>query len=386
MPGIERGFVLGWRMIFRLVLLLILAWPARADVETFYLGTYTGDSGSQGIYAGTLDSATGKLGPIRLAAAAQRDPTFLALSPDHRFLFAAMSDAVASFRIERDGTLAAIDRQPSGANTCYVSLDKTGRELFAASYDDGTVSAFPVGADGSIGARTGFVTLTGSGPNADRQKSPHAHSADVDPENHFVYVCDLGSDRIWIFRRGDHGNLIPATPPFVKVGPGIGPRHLVFGGADQFVYVVNELGVSTSVFSRDLVTGALTLLQTEANIEPGWPKGTGSGEIALDQSGKWLYVSTRLTDRMTGFRVKWHNTSGVDVNFLPREQVIACPVKFPRSFALDPSGGWIVVAGQTDNRIAVMKIDAQSGRLSPTNQFAGVGSPVCVLFVPEGSR
>ena len=106
----------------------------------------------------------------------------------------------------------------------------------------------------------------------------------------------------------------------------------------------------------------------------------------MDQSGKWLYVSTRLTDRMTGFRVKWHNISGVDVNFLPREQVIECPVKFPRSFALDPSGGWIVVAGQTDNRIAVMKIDAKSGRLSPTNQFAGVNSPVCVLFVPEGSR
>jgi 6-phosphogluconolactonase len=373
-------------MFLRMALTLALALPARAELETFYLGTYTGNTGSQGIYIGTLDSETGKLGALRLAGAAEKDPTFLALSRDHRFLFAAMSDAVASFKIGPDGSLVAINRQPAGANMCFVSCDQTGRELFAVSYDDGTVFAFPVGADGSIGARTALITLTGSGPNADRQKSSHPHSIYVDPENRFVYVCDLGSDRIWIFRRGEKGDLVPAQPPFVQVAPGSGPRHLAFGLDDRQVYVVNELGVSTSAFSRDPATGALALLQTEANIEPGWPKGTGSGEIALDRTGRWLYVSTRLTDRMTVFAANWHIYSNVDSSLFAREQVIACPVKFPRSFALDPSGRWIVVAGETDNRIAVMKIDAKSGQLSPTNQFAGVGRPVSVLFMPGNSR
>jgi 6-phosphogluconolactonase len=258
-------------MMFRLALSLMLAWPARAAVETFYIGTYTGATGSQGIYLGTLDSDTGRLGPIRLAVAVRQDPTFLAWSSDHRFLFAAMSDAVASFRLRPDGTLAEINRQPSGANTCCVTPDRTDRELFAASYDDGTVSAFPVGADGAIGARTALVQLSGSGPNLDRQKSPHAHSVNVDPENRFVYACDLGSDRIWIFRRGDHGQLLPANPPFVQVAPGSGPRHLALSAEGRQVYVANELSVSTSLFSRNPATGVLTLIQTSSPVGPKAP-------------------------------------------------------------------------------------------------------------------
>ena len=359
-----------------LVLLLFLTTPVWAGVETFYLGTYTGTSGSQGIYSGTLDSESGKLGPLKLAVVAKKDPTFLALSPDGRFLFAAMSDAVASFKIQPDGTLLAINRQPSGANTCHVSLDRTGRELFSAGYDDGSVGAYPVDADGRIGLRTALIALHGSGPNLDRQKGPHAHSVYVDPENHFLYACDLGSDRIWIFRLGDKGQLLPADPPSVTVSPGTGPRHLAFGAGGRLVYVANELGVSTSVFSRDATTGALSRIGTEDNIDPGWPKGTGSAEIEVHPSGKWLYVSTRLRDMMTVFKIN-PSASGKP---LQREEVVPSPAAFPRSFAIDPTGQWLIVAGQTGNGIALLKIDPASGRLTPTQEHASVGSPVCVLF------
>ena len=144
--------------------------------------------------------------------------------------------------------------------------------------------------------------LKGSGPNLDRQKSPHAHSVYVDQENRFLYTCDLGSDRIWIFRLGAGGKLVSADPPAAISPPGSGPRHLAFG-AGHLVYVVNELGVSTSTYRRNRQTGELQGIATDANIPPGWPKGTGSGEISLHPSGKWLYVSTRLTDMMTVFRV-----------------------------------------------------------------------------------
>ena len=105
----------------------------------------------------------------------------------------------------------------------------------------------------------------------------------------------------------------------------------------------------------------------------------------MDRSGQWLYVSTRLIDRMTVFRINPNFGPGVGAQPLEREQVLECPLKFPRSFALDPSGRWMVVAGETDNRITVLKIDAKSGQLAPTNQFAGVGRPVSVLFMPENS-
>lgn len=362
-----------------LILFLFVARPACAAEERFYLGTYTSPSASQGIYVGTLDSETGKLGPIRLAAAVKQDPTFLALSPHGSLLFAALSDAVACFRVEPNGLLRAINRQPSGLNTCHVSLDRTAHMLFAASYDTGSISSYPV-AGGRIGARSASIPFTGSGPDTGRQLQSHPHSVYADPEDHFLYVCDLGADRIWIFRLGAKGQLIPADPPAAIVAPGSGPRHLAFSPDGSLVYVANELGVTTTVFSRNKTTGELTLVDTENNIEPGWPHGTGSGEISLHPSGKWLYVSTRLTDRMTVFKINPEfPANGAP---LQREQVIPSPVKFPRSFALDPTGRWLIVAGQTANRIAVMKVDAATGQLAPTSAEASVGSPVCVLFAP----
>jgi 6-phosphogluconolactonase len=360
--------------------------PAWAGVETFYLGTYTGASSSQGIYVGTLDTESGKLGPLKLAAAVKKDPTFLAFSPDHRFLFAALSDAVASFQIQSDGTLRTINRRLSGPNTCHLSLDQAGHELFAASYDAGSISVYPVGPGGKIGERTALISCRGSGPNLERQSSSHVHSVYVDPENHFLYACDLGADKIWIFRLADKGRLIPADPPATLVAAGSGPRHLAFSADGHLVYVVNELGVSTSVFARDPSRAALTLISTEDNIDPGWPKGTGSGEISFHPSGKWLYVSTRLQDRMTVFSINPNfapgKSEGVAQPPLRREQIVASPVTFPRSFALDPSGKWLVVAGQTGNQIAVMKVSSRSGFLTPTAEHASVGSPVCVLFEP----
>jgi 6-phosphogluconolactonase len=366
---------------WRIVLILVATLPARAGGETFYLGTFThAPGGSQGIYVGTLDAETGKLGPLRLAAK-ETDPNFLALSPDHRLIFAALNEAVETFAVQPDGTLRALNRQPSGGgDTCHVSVDRTGREVFVASYGSGTVAAFPVGADGTIGPREAFEVFTGSGPNELRQKGPHAHSIYADPENGFVYACDLGTDKIWIYRRDAQGGLTPADPAFARVPPGSGPRHLLFD--DRFVYVVSEMGVTTCVFQRDSSTGALKLLQTVANIPGGAKTGTGSAEIALHLSGKWLYVSTRVQDVLTVFRVDRKADSGR----LAFVQNIPSPVMFPRSFGLDPSGRWMIVAGQNGNQISVMKIDASSGRLTPTGEFASVGSPVCVLFVPRATR
>ena len=359
------------------LLLLALLLPAQAKVETFYLGTYTNGTASQGIYAGTLDTETGHLGPLKLAAAITPDPTFLALSPDHHFLFAALGDAVASFAIAPDNSLRAINQQPScGPNTCFVSLDQTGRELFVTSYDAGKIAAFPVDADGKIGPATATITLTGSGPNKGRQQSSHPHSAYVDPENKHLYVPDLGADRIWIFRLGDHGTLVANDPPSAIANPGTGPRHLTFARNGSEVYVVNELGVSTCVYLRDHATGALTLIQACPNLPSGWPPGTGSAELAYDRSGNHLYASTRLRDFITVFRI----TKGIKPLML--HQTVPCPVKFPRSFAIDPSGQWLVVAGETDNRVGVMKINAATGRLTSTPETQPVARPVCVLFAP----
>ena len=365
-------------MLSRLALVfLLLTARATAGVATFYIGTYTDHSRSEGIYVGTLDVATGQLGVLKLAAP-EKNPNFLAFSPDHQYLFAALNNSVEAFKVQPDSTLKPINTQPLGApDVCHLSVDHTGHDLFAASYDGGEIASFPVGADGRIGDRAALIPFTGSGPNPSRQKKPFAHSIYPGPLNDFVYACDLGTDSVWSFKLGPGATLTPAVPPAAKVPPGSGPRHLAFSADGRFAYVVNEMGVSTSVFARDSSTGALTLLDTESNVWPGDPiASTTAAEIVDHPSGKWLYVSNRGRDTLSVF--------AIDANGgIKLIQNVPSPVKFPRSIALDPTGHWLIAAGQNDDRIAVVKVDPATGKLTLTDTSAVVGSPVCVLFVPD---
>lgn len=359
------------------VLWSLLATRAVAGVATFYIGTYTDHSDSQGIYVATLDTVTGHLSELKLAAP-EKNPNFLAISPDHEFLFAALSNGVESFKIEADSSLKPINTRPfASPGECHVSVDHTGHDLFVASYEGGAIGAFPVNDDGQIGETPQAVAFSGSGPNPQRQKKPYAHSVYAGPLNTFVYACDLGTDNIWTFKLGPGPMLTATTPPSAKVPPGSGPRHLVFSADGGHAYVVNEMGVSTSVFSRDSSTGALTLQDTESNVWPGDPtSGTTAAEIVLHPSGKWLYVSNRGRDTISVFAIQ----PGGGIKLIQSEP---SPVKFPRSIALDPTGHWMIAAGQNDNRIAEIAIDPATGHIAPTDVSAMVGSPVCVLFVPD---
>jgi len=361
-----------------LLLFLLLGPHAGAEVIPFYIGTMTDATTSKGIYLGSIDTGTGKLGPLTLAVEA-KNPNFLALSPDHKFLFAALSNTVGSFQVRPDGSLKLLNEQPSGGGGfCHVGLDATGHHLFAANYSGGNIACFGVDPEGIIGKRTALMQFIGSGPNPSRQKKSYAHSVYIDPENQFLYSCDLGSDSVWIFKFDAlHGDLVSTNPPAAKVPPGSGPRHLAFSPNGKFVYVINEMGVSVTAFARDAARGALTTLETVPALPPGTPTtGVTSAEIFCHPSGKWLYVSNRTSDTISVFAI----APDGKLSLLQNTSSVA---KFPRSFALDPSGHWLIAAGQKDNRIAVLKIDPTTGKLTATDQTAAVGGPVCVLFVPK---
>ncbi len=345
----------------------------------FYIGTYTeGNSTSEGIYTGTLDPATGRLGPLVPAARAD-NPNFLALSPDGRFLYAALGlahDEVGAFAIGAGGMLRHLGNQNArGAGVCHVSIAGTGRHLFAANYSSGTVAGFSLGAAGGIEPAAGHAAFRGSGPHLARQKGPHAHSIYASPDGAHVYACDLGTDRVWIFRRHEAtGALMPAGIPFAVVPAGGGPRHLAFGAEGSRVYVANELDCTVTVFSRDAETGTLTELQTGSSLPPGTPRdGVTSAEIAMHPDGRRLYVSNRGVDTLAVFEV------GEDGR-IDLAQTAPAEVRMPRHFAIDPTGRWLLAAGQEDHRLAVLRIDPDDGKLAATGETATVAVPVCVVF------
>ena len=361
-------------------LLVLLSSLARLDAAEihFYLGTYTDQSGSKGIYEGSLDEDTGKLGPITLAAPAS-DPSFLTLSPKGDFLYAALEHwdkgEAGAFRRTGDGKLTPLNTQPAtGADSCHVSTDLAGRNVFVANYNSGNIVRFPVQPDGSLGAEAVSIPLTGSGPNPERQQSSHAHCACPSADGNYLYACDLGSDRVWIFKLSATGDLTPNDPPFAQVPAGSGPRHLAFSGDSRFVYVASELGHNVTVFARNLANGGLKPLQTLSVLTPELSNvKAATAEVVVHPSGKYLYVSSRFCNTISVFKI-------VEDGKLSLIQTASAQVQGPRSFAIDPSGRWLIAGGQDDNRIVELRIDPATGRLSTTRESAQVGSPVCVLF------
>jgi 6-phosphogluconolactonase len=363
-----------------LTLSVLMTVSSLASDATFYLGTYTKSGKSKGIYVGKLDTETGKLGAVELAGEA-KSPSFVALSPNQKSLYASLEDgggSVGAFAVGADGKLKALNIQPSGgAGACHVWVDTTGKNVLAANYGGGSIIVFQTKPDGSLGERTAFVQFEGSGPDKGRQAKPHGHSIYTDATNKFVYSCDLGTDNVWIFKfDAEKGTLTPANPPSGKVPPGAGPRHFALSADGKHAYANNEMGLSVTAFSRDPATGSLTAMQTLPTLPEGAnPKGVSTAEIFIHPTGKWLYVSNRAHDTIAVYAI------GADGRLTWIENAPAA-VKVPRGFGIDPSGKWMVTAGQDDNRIAVLKIDPATGKLSATDQSAEVGSPVCVLFAP----
>jgi 6-phosphogluconolactonase len=311
----------------------------------------------------------------------------LASDPTHRFLYAVSElgndgrthGAVSSFAIDpATGALKFLNKVDSGGGgACHLTLDHTGKILFVANYGGGSVASFAINPNGSIGEKTGFDQHTGSGPNVERQDGPHAHAVVLSPDNRFLFVPDLGTDQIRIYRvDAARHTFTPNDPPFASVKAGLGPRHFMFGPGGKFAYVVCEMESSVVVFSYDPVKGSLTPVQTISTLPPDYKGIDNSAEIGIDPSGRFLYASNRGHDSIGVFAIDAKNGT------LTRVQVAPSLGKIPRNFAVDPTGKYVLVANQISNQMVVFAIDPTNGQLQSTGQTLDLHSPVAILFVP----
>jgi 6-phosphogluconolactonase len=352
-----------------------------------FIGTYTSKTDSKGIYSLHFDSATGRLSSMTLAATTP-DPSFLTVASNEKDLYAVnelsefagkKSGAVMSYSLDpKSGKLTQLNQVPSGgADPCYVSFDQSGKYLLVANYTGGSVSTFPVAPDGRVGSASAFVQHSGSGPNKERQEGPHAHYIAASADNRFVFVVDLGLDEVVVYRFDPaKGSLTPNDPPFVKVAPGAGPRHLAFHPNGKFAYVLNEVNSTVTVFANDSRNGSLSTLQTLPTIPKGFTAHNDTAEIVVHPSGKFLYVSNRGHDSIAEFTI---NPAKGTLTFAGD---FSTQGKTPRNFALDPTGKFLLAANQESNTIVVFRIDQSSGTLTDTGQVAQVPAPVDIVFVP----
>lgn len=363
-----------------IMLTLLSLQTLNAQVYDVYFGTYTKKSSSEGIYHSQFDTRTGKLSAPELAAKIS-NPSFIVIHPNGKYLYSVTEGnpgKIAAFAIDpASKKLKLLNKSSSGGKgPCHLSMTKDGKILLTANYGSGSLASILINADGSLKAPAGIIQHTGSSIVKRRQSSPHAHSANPSPDQHFVYAADLGIDKIMIYRLNpETAELAQNEPSSFALKPGAGPRHFTFHPNGRFAYVINELDNTLVALAYDSKTGGLTEIQSISTL-PGGFKGTSyPAEVRVHPNGRFLYGSNRGYDSIVCYKVD-PDSGRLTLTGFQNEGI-----KNPRHFNIDPKGEFCLVANQDSNSVSVFAIDRKNGMLKALSQTVSIGKPVCIKFL-----
>jgi 6-phosphogluconolactonase len=361
-----------------------MTFQASAAGPLVFITSFAG--GEKGaITAFELDPDHGELKQVQQTKDVQ-NPFFLALSPDGKHLYSidakkfggGEEEQIAAYEIVgRSGELKRLNQQSArGSAACYLHVDATGKTLLVANYSSGSVASLPIKADGSLDEAASFVQHSGSSVDPARQKAPHAHSIITGPNNRFVYAADLGLDQVLIYRlNAADAKLTPNVPPFAKTPAGAGPRHLAFHPNGKWLYAINELSNSVTLFDHNAETGALTETQTISTLPEGFTGRSFCADVKITPDGRFLYGTNRGHDSVAAYRI------GEDgqLTLLGIEPSLG---KGPQNLAITHDGKLLLCANMPGNNVAPFRIDSKTGGLKSVGEPVALTSPSCILLLP----
>jgi len=360
----------------------VLVFITTAQQHYLITGTYTSGK-SEGIYVYLFNSSDGSYKEVSHVKIS--NPSYVAVSPDEKFVYAVEEDAakngkggaIAAFSFNKQtGMLTYINEQPSGGDhPCYVAVDKTGRWVVAGNYSSGSLAVLPVQPGGSLGTASELIQHEGSGVNKVRQAKPHVHCTFFSADNHFLFVPDLGIDKVMIYAFDETtGKLTAGKQPFAKSTDGAGPRHICFHPSDKYAYLVEELSGTVVVF--DYGSGTLKSKQRISSMPVGDTSSAGSADIHVSPDGKFLYASNRAdANTIAIFRIDQKDGT---LSLAAHQSTLG---KTPRNFNFDPSGKFLLVANQNSDEIVIFKRDIKTGLLTDTQNRIRTGKPVCLKWI-----
>ena len=375
------------KKLFSLLVCLVLVYVSYAQTAEpknllhFYVGTYTGKNGSEGIYQFGLDTSTGKLHSNGLSVLSE-NPSYLALTHDGKFLLAVRETSdknnqnngyVELFKVDEAGNLLSVNKVSSaGANPCHVTVNEQGMVL-VSNYSGGNVVLMRILPSGELSEVLSEDLHKGSGPVKGRQEGPHVHSALLEPKGKRIFVADLGIDKIKVYTiDGKTSTLKPSKYPEIVLAPGTGPRHMVIHPNGKLLFIANELGCSV-ITVQLLRNGSYKLLQTISTLPADYKKSAAPADIHLSPDAKFLYVSNRGMNTLAIFAV---NEKESNIKLVGHEDTKG---RTPRNFTMTPDGAFLLVANQDANNIVVFRRNSETGALTFSDQINAF-KPVCLLF------
>lgn len=359
---------------------LILFFLARVPVKTqpsntyLFIGSYTEGDVGEGIYVYRFDTLTGDLSKV-YQADNLINPSFLTISSDGRYLYACTetkldrNGSVSAFSInKKTGALSFINKQDAGGrNPVQLISDKKNRVLINSNYTDAGISIFPLRKNGGIKAYTQLLPFKGQSIISGRQEEAHIHSAVLSPDEKYLFAPDLGADRIRVLSL-NKGHLEPLTALEISCTPGAGPRHFCFHPNGLFAYCVEELSGTVSSYSYH--NGQLKLIDRDFSYSK-IQETYGAADIHISPDGRFLYASNRWSEENTITIFAIDRISGT-LSLLGHQTTFG---DHPRSFVIDPSGNFLIVANQATGLIVVFRRDKITGLLKKTNTEIQVSLP-----------
>jgi 6-phosphogluconolactonase len=350
------------------------------DEHYLLIGTYTGGK-SEGIYVYKFNSATAENTLVSVTKSS--NPSFLTVSPNEKIVYAVNENAdsnivpaggtVTAFAFN-NGILTPINQQPSGGkHPCYISIDKSGQWIFTGNYSSGTVGVLPVNKDGSLNSLKQIIQHRGSSINAQRQQAPHVHAALLSANNKYLYVPDLGIDKVMVYAFNKKKGTLKLKSSAASE-PGNGPRHFDIDAQNKFAYLMEEL--TGTVVCYKVKKGKLIFQQRISALPAGFKGGIGSADIHISPDGKFLYCSNR-GDANTISIFSIHPADG-KLTLIGHQSTLGIK---PRNFNFDPGGNFLLAANQSSDEIVIFKIDKATGLLTDTGKRIAVGNPVCIKWI-----
>lgn len=366
-----------------LCILLAVFFSADCFSQQYYLfvGGYTNGAG-KGIYVYRFNAATGNVDSVSVIEGVEH-PSYLAVSPNGKYVYSVNQwrgekpAYISAFSFDKQsGQLHFLNKQPSGGDgPCYINTNDDGKWVVVANYTGGSLAAFPVKEDGSLESFTQMITHTGNSIDTPRQSKAHVHSVVFSPEYRTLFTCDLGMDKIMAYNFDKRANvpLTAATPPWVDVKPGSGPRHLIFHPSLPYAYVIEEISGTVEVYNYS--NGQLSLLQRISSHPKGFKGNISSADIHTSPDGKFLYASNR--GAANNIAIYTINPANGRISIKGFQSTMG---EVPRNFMIDPTGNYLLAANQESSNVVIFKRNAVTGMLKYTKQFA-VPNPSCLKML-----
>ena len=361
------------------LLTFLLSIHLGAQNTYVFLGSYNRDVNAEAIQVYQLDTLDGKL--TKVAGAKNIiNPSYLTVSPNGKYVYACTdtktpnAGSVSSFEFNpQQKSLTFINKQSSGGeNPVYVSVHKNGKWLVNGNYTEGSVSVHPLLENGKIDSvAQNFQYMDGS-VHKERQTRSHVHSAVFSPQFDYLFLPDLGADKIrcYQFDEMQKQPLTEAKNPFIKTDSEAGPRHFTFHPNQKFGYCIEEMSGTISVYQYE--SGTLKKIQRINTHPDKITAGFESSDIHISPDGKFLYATNR--GKENNIAIFSIDKNGLLTN-IGYQSTFG---KHPRIFAIDESGNFLIATNVTTGNVVVFRRNTKTGLLKKTGKQIKMENISCV--------